>query len=343
MAVPLVIPDGNERRPNENVRATSTTGQVDNCDPTADLATEAVALAILKASVHDATNIGTYAVEAALRNWAVGPLRGKAPTTGLTPNGVLDFNSDIGTVIRWWGSGQWNLGARVPPSMVVIDVDPRGGGDVSLAALAAQYGPLPETLTTISGRLDGGRHYFYRRPPGKLSARRLGPGIDLKTSAGYVVLPPSIHPDTGYRYVRVDRPVAAPPRWLCELLTTPTTPQTTRPTSSPWSPPTFWSPVSIADNYSTSASWADVLGPHGWRCLDADPDADGARWLHPAATSACSATVRHGCLFVYSTSTAFDPTEPGNPTGYTRFAAYSMLNHGGDRSAAARALRGVTP
>ena len=82
------------------------------------------------------------------------------------------------------------------------------------------------------------------------------------------------------------------------------------------------------------------MNPHGWRCRDADPDADGARWLHPRHTSACSATIRNGCLFVYSHNTVFDITEPGNPSGYTKFRAYALLNHEGDLSAAARAVTG---
>jgi hypothetical protein len=80
--------------------------------------------------------------------------------------------------------------------------------------------------------------------------------------------------------------------------------------------------------------------PHGWSCLDADPGSDGARWAHPTATAKWSATVKHGCLFVYSTNTPFDITEPGYPKGYTKFRAYAVLDHGGDLSAAARALAG---
>jgi hypothetical protein len=81
--------------------------------------------------------------------------------------------------------------------------------------------------------------------------------------------------------------------------------------------------------------------PHGWACLDDDPDGDGTRWLHPAATSKCSATISGGSLYVYSTSTVFDVTELGHPKGYSKFAAYAVLNHGGDMKAAARALKGV--
>jgi hypothetical protein len=281
--------------------------------------------------------IGARALEAARMHWAVLPLRGKVPAIA-GGRGVLDATTDTATVAAWWG-GQYrhaNLGARVPESMVVLDVDPRHGGLDSLAELERGYGPLPETLTTISGRGDGGMHLFYRRPPGRLSSARLGAGIDIKTSAGYVVMPPSIHPTSGKPYTWIERPVVAPPAWLIALLS----PSAAKPDPqhSRASARTFTGP-SPADQFSASTSWFDILEPHGWQCIDADPDADGARWLHPRATSACSATVRNGCLFVYSPNTPFGVTEASNPKGYTRFRANAVLDHGGDLSAAARALK----
>jgi Bifunctional DNA primase/polymerase, N-terminal len=61
--------------------------------------------------------------------------------------------------IRWPNA---TIGARVPESLLVIDVDPRNGG--SLAELESLTGPLPATLTAWSGRDDGGRHLYFRRP-----------------------------------------------------------------------------------------------------------------------------------------------------------------------------------
>ncbi len=320
----------------------------------ADLIAEAIAIRDLGANVIDATDIGTHAVEAAIRHWRVGPLckrdpnnprvilspNGKDPVGRLVPHGVLDFTNDVDKVIGWWTLAPWNIGARVPESMFVIDIDPRHGGLDSIVELTRDHDPLPQTLMTVSGRGDGGVHYFLRRPPGKLSSTRLGPGIDIKSSSGYVVLAPSIHPDSGRRYVRCDYPVAAPPAWLVDLIVD--RPKATLP-RSPRSVSTFWHGQSIADSYSATTSWADILQPHGWQCRDAAPDADGSRWLHPTATSACSATVRHGCLFIYSPNTPFDITEASNPNGYTKFRAYALLNHDGDMSAAARALRGMAP
>jgi Bifunctional DNA primase/polymerase, N-terminal len=310
----------------------------------------------------------TGATEYTKHRWKVFPLRGKAPAIpraharvlvvatcacreGLVemPNpqrdckggcgrhghGLYDATDDVLTVTDWW-SGPYqgcNIGARIPESMLMIDIDPRHGGDQSWADLTAQYGPFTDCLTTNSGRGDGGRHLYVRRPPGRLTARRLGPGVDLKTSSGYAVMPPSIHPDTGKPYVRVDGPVPAPPEWFMDLVTErPSKPRHKRATGS------LFSSRAPVDELSAGFSWAGVLEPHGWECLDLDPDEDGSRWLHPAATSSCSATIRHGCLFVYSTNTPFEVTEPGSPKGYTKFRAYAVLNHEGDRSAAARAL-----
>ncbi|HTX95102.1 MAG TPA: bifunctional DNA primase/polymerase [Mycobacterium sp.] len=302
-----------------------------------DLAYETLVIRELGASVLSSSDIGVYAVEYALHHWPIFPLRGKMPAIA-GGRGVLDATIDTEQVAAWWSVPYRgaNIGGRVPESMLVLDVDPRHGGDETLAALELQHGPLPETLETITGRGDGGRHLFLWRPPGKLSAKRLGPGIDLKTSTGYVVLAPSIHPETGKPYTRIDRPVAVPPAWLADLL---------RPEPAPpprWRTVQTFTGSSIADQFSANTSWADVLEPHGWRCLDPDPDADGARWLHPAATSACSATLRNGCLFVYSPNTPFDVTESGNPKGHTRFRAYAVLNCGGDMKAAVRALKGTT-
>lgn len=105
--------------------------------------------------------------------------------------------------------------------------------------------------------------------------------------------------------------------------------------------PTTYTGESVIDKCNTEHSWRDVL-PDGWTCLDADPDADGARWLHPTATSDCSATIRGGSLYVWTPNTPFDQSFPGSPRGYDKFDVYALLHHGGDKSAAAKALRPPT-
>jgi hypothetical protein len=183
---------------------------------------EAVALALLPGcEVVRSTDIGVYALALAHAGWQVFPLRGKVPAIR-GGRGVLDATSDPGTVARWWSKHPTaNIGGRVPEATVVVDVDPRTGGAERMTELVRRHGRLPATLTVVSGRGDGGRHYYFRRPPGELSSTRLGPGIDLKTHTGHMVLPPSIHPDTGWPYVFQEGPrrPQTMPRWLADLLT----------------------------------------------------------------------------------------------------------------------------
>lgn len=141
--------------------------------------------------------------------WHVLPLRGKVPAT---PHGVKDASADPAQLQRWWQRPGANIGARVPRELLVLDVDPQNGGD--FAALEAAAGcALPETMTVISGRGTGGHHRYYLHPGGQLTARRLPAGIDLKTSTGYCVMPPSLHPATGnpYRWGEVITPAPLPP------------------------------------------------------------------------------------------------------------------------------------
>jgi Bifunctional DNA primase/polymerase, N-terminal len=305
--------------------------------------------------------LGAAARAYAAAGYEVFPLRGKLPL-GNCPDcdprspryqphqaascehelchGLYAASSEPGRVAGWWA--QWpqaNVGARVPRSLLVLDVDPRHGGHARLAELERQHGPLPPTRISVSGRGDGGRHCWFLHPGGVLSAARLGAGLDLKTRTGYVLLPPSRHPATGHPYRWAD-PVVDPaplPAWLAGLLTPPAAAAPVVAGRRP-RPPTR-SRGSVAERFSAQVTWTEVLEPHGWTCPDPDPDADGARWRHPGASNPKSATIRYGRLFVYSAATPFAPTEPGVPHGYSKFRAYAVLEHGGDLRAAARALR----
>ena len=74
---------------------------------------------------------------------------GKHP---LTKNGVKDATNTPGTILGW--RGRWpdsNTGVATGRGLVVLDIDPRNGGDESLAELIEKYGPLPETVTVSTG------------------------------------------------------------------------------------------------------------------------------------------------------------------------------------------------
>ena len=278
------------------------------------------------------------ALDLAAERWRILPCipageRAKAP---LLVHGFHDASSDPAVITGWWS--RWPgamIGAVVPDSLLVLDVDPRNGG--SIEALEGVLGPLPATLSVMSGRGDGGCHLYYLRPAGALVSTRLPAGVDLKQT-GYCIMPPSIHPVAGRPYEWVHRPVDALPLLARQAL---------RPaviTAKPRHLGQLHRPYgrsSVADEFTDATCWAQILQPHGWYCLDPDGDADGARWRHPSASAAWSATVRHGLLFVYSGNTPLEVTEPGQPHGYTRFRAWAVLEHGGDLSAAARHARGL--
>jgi hypothetical protein len=144
--------------------------------------------------------------------WWAGP-RAKSP---ITKHGHLEATTDPAQIKAWWSRWPYAMiGGRVLDTIIVIDIDPRNGGD--LAALETTTGPLPPTLTVWSGRNDGGRHVYFRRPPGPLTSTKLPTGIDLKVN-GYCIAPPSLHPATGEPYRWEHRPVAATSHRLRELL-----------------------------------------------------------------------------------------------------------------------------
>lgn len=147
-----------------------------------------------------------------LARWGfhIGPLNGKIP---FTAHGVKDFTNNLDQVTEWWT--RWpsaNIGARVFAGHVVVDIDPRNGGDTTWAQLAEGH-EMPDTLTTLTG--SGGLHYWFRLPHTGAIRGTAGAGIDLKTSGGYLVMPGSIHPVTGryYQCQRWARP-ALVPAWL---------------------------------------------------------------------------------------------------------------------------------
>ncbi len=130
------------------------------------------------------------------------PLNGKVPVQ----KGWVDrayINDDTLQQAKRTGC---NLGVRLTDEHLVIDVDPRNGGDESLARLSSAIGIDLVTWTPATRTGSGGLHLWMKKPAsldvqGKLKDF---PGIDLKTKGGQVVAPGSIHPDTGGLYVLDD-------------------------------------------------------------------------------------------------------------------------------------------
>ena len=114
-----------------------------------------------------------------------------------------------------WPDANVGILAGSLSGLVVLDVDPRHGGDQSLKVLQQSHGPFPPTIEARTG--GGGRHLYFAHPAGVVHNRvAIAPGIDLRGDGGLVVAPSSVH-RSGRRYVWVWGPtlaLAALPKWL---------------------------------------------------------------------------------------------------------------------------------
>jgi hypothetical protein len=187
---------------------------------------------------------------------------GKRPVGRLVPHGLADATRHEDTCRRWWGGvgedggpQEHGIGIAAGPSgLAIVDVDPRSGGKETIDALTAAHGPLPRVPVSCTG--GGGWHLLFRAPEGirlRNAAHVLGQGVDVKSAGaegsagGYVVAPPSWHPNgVQYEWHPDHRPSATPvqdmPPWMLAMAravepvaTAPSTPSVARGSASPLS------------------------------------------------------------------------------------------------------------
>ena len=136
----------------------------------------------------------------------------KHPDGAQAPRGHLNATTDPDQIAAWDWTDR-NIGICPPEGVTVWDIDPRNDGDRTWKEMTDGR-VLPETPIAKTG--GGGLHVFFRVPDGMRP--RKGPGIDLKTSTGYLVAAPSLH-HSGERYaweVGPEVPIAEAPVFLLE-------------------------------------------------------------------------------------------------------------------------------
>lgn len=145
-------------------------------------------------------------------NWAVVPLHwidqgrcscgdlhekdnsaGKHPHRKFAQNGVYSASKDNATVTDWFTrEPRLNIGIATGDTsgFVVLDVDPRNGGDDTLTELQRKFGAIPDTACAYTG--GDGQHFLFK-DAGQNFKSKAGVGLDIKRAGGYIVVWPSVH------------------------------------------------------------------------------------------------------------------------------------------------------
>lgn len=157
--------------------------------------------------------------------WAVFPCHGKRP---ITSRGLYDATCDAAQIAAWWS--QWpdaNIGHPLDAHTWALDVDARHDGLETLQELERCYGTLPRTVTSLTGSGGGSNHQVWTSETPVVNKAKLGAGLDVQGPGSYIILPPSIHPDTHQPYCWEadygpdDLAPQPAPAWLAALVTQP--------------------------------------------------------------------------------------------------------------------------
>jgi hypothetical protein len=90
------------------------------------------------------------------------------------------------------------------------------------------------------------------------------------------------------------------------------------------------------DDYNSKVTWNQILEPLGWKKVYTNK-AGVTSWRRPGKSEGISATTNHAGndkFYVFSSSTQFESAR-----SYSKFAIYTLVEHQGDFTASARALR----
>lgn len=163
----------------------------------------------------DNTDMLEHARALARHGLHVFPLRegGKLPAIKAYPSLATQ---DVQQIEEWWA--RWpaaNIGVSTSQGLLVVDVDRKDGkrGEQSIVALELEGYELPETLTQTTA--SGGQHLIYSVPEAvKQGTEVLGPGLDIRSSGGYVVGAGSVI--DGRAYTSNEAPIVPAPQWLVE-------------------------------------------------------------------------------------------------------------------------------
>jgi len=159
-----------------------------------------------------------HALALARRGFKVFPIKANAKTPPLVQAWPKRATSDARAVRAFWAATPDANIAIHCEGLLVVDIDTKKGGDVSLEALI-DLGLDVNTLTTLTP--SGGRHLFYRLPDGHPgvpnSVSTIDAGLDVRSTGGYVLAPGSSIDGAEYRFEDDTPMLPAPPGLVQEL------------------------------------------------------------------------------------------------------------------------------
>ena len=138
----------------------------------------------------------------------------------MTAHGFRDATRDPETIRRTFArAAMIGIPTGEASGFFVLDLDCKNGAQ-GLEWLAAHEARLPQTRRHRTR--SGGVHLLFVMPAGRTirnSASRVGPGVDVRGSGGYIIAPPS----DGYDVVDACT-IAEAPAWLLDLIDPPVAP-----------------------------------------------------------------------------------------------------------------------
>jgi hypothetical protein len=165
----------------------------------------------------------------ARRGLAVFPLKPRDKIPLSYSHGCKDATCSPERIEAWWSKHpDANIGVATGKAsdMFVLDIDMKHGknGEASLQAIETKFGKLPATVEAITP--SGGRHLYFKlpdfdgAPEVSNSVDKIGHGLDVRGTGGYVVAPPVIGKPYAWS-VDSANAIAEVPVWFLSLLNPP--------------------------------------------------------------------------------------------------------------------------
>lgn len=239
---------------------------------------------------------------------------------------------------RWWTMRpDYGVGIATgsESGLYVVDIDDTD--DKAGSKSWAELGVEVETVETITG--SGGRHLLFQMGRGDdlpNTSNKLGQYIDTRGEGGFIVAPPTIHPNgQPYRWRpdhRFDQvALAVLPEDLRALLEPEPEPE-----RGFVAAPIELGEVRPGDRWAASVGWDELLAKCG--AERHHEDGEGTYWTRPGKDKrdGPSGTVLKRTDLFFNHSGNWPGLEAGK--SYTRFGFYTAVWHGGDYRAATQEL-----